>query len=201
MKVTIRNDCIIIDGYVNAVGRDSKPIVTERGRCIEQIAPGTFSRALTKTLSKNKNIPLLLNHNSQRCLGSTADNINSVNLREDSIGLRATARLSDSEIMEKAKKGLLKGWSFGMHVINDKMEQREQDLPRRIVSELELLEVSILDENRTPAYAGTSIEIRDNEQYVHEMRVMESEVEIERQIFDYAQWERKINSLKKEQRK
>ena len=40
MRVEIRNDSVLIDGYVNAVGRDSKPIRGENGeRFLEQIVP------------------------------------------------------------------------------------------------------------------------------------------------------------------
>ena len=51
MKVELRNDSVYIEGYVNAVGRDSRPIrdKTTGKRFVEQIVPGTFKRALAKT--------------------------------------------------------------------------------------------------------------------------------------------------------
>ena len=46
-QVQLRSDRVIIDGYVNAVGRDSRPIRdTKTGeRFVEQIVPGAFKRA------------------------------------------------------------------------------------------------------------------------------------------------------------
>ena len=180
LKITIRNDHVIIQGYVNAVGRDSKPIITEHGKCVEQIEPQAFSKAL----SRNKNITMLLNHDSERCLGSTGGSAGgsakpNVQLREDSIGLRATATIYDADIIKKARNNELRGWSFGMHVNKDKLEKRKGDIPRRIVQDLDLLEVSILDNRRSPAYAGTSIEMRDETSYIYEQRVYETEVEME----------------------
>lgn len=50
MRVELRNDSVYIEGYVNAVGRDSRPIRdrTTGKRFVEQIVPGTFKRALAK---------------------------------------------------------------------------------------------------------------------------------------------------------
>ena len=80
MRIEIRNDAVVIDGYVNAVARDSRPIPSVRGKFVEQIVPKAFDRAL----SKSKNVDLLLNHDSNRKLGSTLEG--NLELFEDNIG-------------------------------------------------------------------------------------------------------------------
>ena len=107
MRVEIRSSKVIIDGYVNAVGRDSRPIrdrITGE-RFVEQIVPGAFKRALERN-----EVKLLLNHDENRVLGSTETNLT---LYEDEIGLRAHAEVDDAEVVEKARLKKLRGWSFG----------------------------------------------------------------------------------------
>ena len=71
MRIEIRSDKVIIDGYVNAVARDSRPIRDKSGkRFVEQIVPGAFERAL-----KRNEVKLLLNHDMARNLGSTQTNL------------------------------------------------------------------------------------------------------------------------------
>lgn len=46
MKVIIRAESVTVEGYVNAVERNSKPL-TERGvQFIERISAGAFKRAI-----------------------------------------------------------------------------------------------------------------------------------------------------------
>ena len=68
MKIQIRSDSVEIEGYVNAVGRDSRPMRDRSTgeRFVEQIVPGVFTRALTRN-----DVDLLLNHDHERVLGST----------------------------------------------------------------------------------------------------------------------------------
>ena len=105
MRVEIRADSVLIEGYVNAVGRDSKILSDKTGlRFVEQIVPGAFARALTKN-----DVDILLNHDGNKVLGSTQTNLS---LEEDSIGLKARAVITDTEVIEKARAKKLKGWSF-----------------------------------------------------------------------------------------
>lgn len=196
MHIEIRNDKVIIDGYVNAVGRDSRPVIVEkRGRVIEQIVPGTFARALKKA----KNVKILLNHQENRELGSTKQG--NLKLYEDSIGLRAHAEITDSEVIQKAKNKELRGWSFGMFVLHEEYEERADKLPRRLVSDVDLVEVSIIDSRMRPAYAGTSIEQRADEEIIYEQRAREADldmVETPKETIDYSDFEARINKLKEE---
>jgi len=164
MRIEIRNGSVVIDGYVNAVLRDSKPIPRPGGKFVEQIMPKAFERAL----SKAANIDILLNHDKKRNLGSTVGG--NLELFEDNIGLRAIATITDAEVITKAKNKELRGWSFGFYSDKDKWEDVSEGLQRRFVEELELTEVSIIDNTRIPAYIGTSIETREDKEVTVETR-------------------------------
>lgn len=161
MRIEIRDNKVILDGYVNAVCRDSKPLLSPQGLFVEQIKEGVFQRALDRA----EDVKILFNHNRDRELGS----IKSGNLQlfEDSIGLRAIAEVDDPEIIEKAGNNELRGWSFGFYSNVDKWEDSEP-YRRRYVEDMDLLEVSILD--KTPAYNGTSVEARENKEVLTETR-------------------------------
>ncbi len=159
MDFEIRADGVLhIEGYVNAVERDSRIVMCpECGKCVEQIAAGAFGNALRAA----KNVDMLLNHDKGRKIGSTSEG--TLTLTEDSIGLRASADITDDEVVEKARNGLLRGWSFGFKAIDTEIEQRSQGVPRRHVKALNISEVSLIDDRYRPCYAGTSIELRADE--------------------------------------
>lgn len=153
MKLTIRSDNVTIEGYVNAVERNSKPLMSRIGQFLERICKGAFGRAI----ERNKDIHVLLNHDWNKDLGSTAKG--NLELREDPIGLYAVTTVTDKETVEAAKNGDLVGWSFGFRDLD--VETREEDgLPLRVVRDLDLQEVSILDRRKIPAYDGTLITVR-----------------------------------------
>ncbi|WP_242945969.1 HK97 family phage prohead protease [Clostridium sp. DSM 8431] len=62
----------------------------------------------------------LLNHDENKKLGSTKEG--NLELFEDNIGLRAICTITDRDVIEKAKKGKLRGWSFGFAVNKDRWE-------------------------------------------------------------------------------
>lgn len=197
MRIEIRNDSVLLDGYVNAVGRDSKPIITPRGKVVEQIEPRAFSKALERAT----NVDLLLDHNKERKLGSTTEG--NLELFEDNIGLRAICTVKDPEVIEKAKQKKLKGWSFGMYANNDRIEERADNIPRRYIEDLDLFEVSIIDDKLSPCYTGTSIEQRADQEITVEQRVTESRavtvdntVETPKEPIDYSKYENRINQIK-----
>lgn len=193
MRIEIRSDSVILDGYVNAVGRDSRPVITPRGKCIEQIEPRAFEKALNRT----DNVDFLLNHNKDRKLGSTKEG--NVELFEDSIGLRAIATVTDEEVIEKAKQKKLRGWSFGQYVNKDRIEERADDIPRRYIEDLDLVEISIIDDRLSPVYTATSVEMRADEEVVNEQRGNEFRaVTVDNTTIDYSEYENKIKTLKGE---
>ena len=172
MKIEIRNDKAVVSGYVNAVGRDSRPITDVRGKFVEQIEPGAFRASL----ERSENVDLLLNHDKSMVYASTKDG--SLKLTEDSIGLRAEAVLTDAEMIRKARSGEFRGWSFGMYVGDSAMEERAEGIPRRHVKSLNMFEVSLIDKSRIPCYVGTSVECRSDGEILAELRYSEEEPEI-----------------------
>ena len=167
MRVEVRNDSVVISGYVNAVERWSKPLRANlRGmmlRFIEKIKAGAFKNAL----KRNDNVKVLLNHNSDRELANTKDG--TAILEEDNIGLRAEVTITDAEVVEKARNNKLVGWSFGFYSNSDDVDE-SGSIATRTVNDMDLVEVSILDDTKSPAYYGTSVETRSEDGAVIEIR-------------------------------
>lgn len=160
MQIQIRADRVEIEGYVNAIERLSKPLYSRIGQFLERICKGAFARAL----KRNDNVRILLNHDWNRDLGGTKDG--NLELVEDNIGLRAKATITDPEVVEKARKGELVGWSFGFSDIEVE-NHTEKGMPTRDVKDLNLYEVSILDRTKTPAYDGTLVSVRSDEEILY----------------------------------
>lgn len=171
MKITIRSDSVEIEGYVNAVGRDSRRMQDEYGNgFVEQMQPGVFALAL----SKNASVDMLLNHKADRKIGSTDDNLV---LEEDSIGLHARATVTDPEVVQLARDGKLVGWSFGFYALDQRTAyDYDNHVERSIVTEIDLKEVSIIDDTMLPVYAGTSVHARAQEKDKLLTRAMTSDV-------------------------
>lgn len=157
MNIRIKENSVIIEGYVNAVERSSKPLYSRFGEFIEKIVAGAFGRAL----KRNDDVRILLNHNPERDLGGTGSG--ELELTEDSIGLHARAVITDEQVINDAKHNNLVGWSFGFADREvEILQDSETGLPLRRVKDLDLFEVSILNREKTPAYNGTLVEVRDN---------------------------------------
>lgn len=149
------DDSVHIEGYVNAVERDSKIInIPNVGRCVEQIRAGAFEQALKAA----PDVLILENHDTSRKLGSIKEG--NLKLYEDNIGLRAITDIKDRDIAEKARLGKIRGWSFGFICSDEETEQRADNVPRRIVKALSLSEVSLIDGDNIPCYKGTLVEVR-----------------------------------------
>lgn len=153
MKINIREDHVEIEGYVNAIERKSKPLMSRIGQFIERICKGAFQKAL----KRNDDVHILLNHDWSRDLGSTKKG--NLELEEDSIGLKARACITDKDVIQKARNGDLVGWSFGF-TDREVENSTEKGMPLREVKDLDLYEVSILDRSKIPAYDGTLITAR-----------------------------------------
>lgn len=201
MKVEVRNNKIIIDGYVNAVERESKVLYDTRGEFIEKIRAGVFQKALEKA----DNVRVLLDHDKDRELADTKSG--KAKLYEDNIGLRAIVEIEDSEVIDKAKNNKLRGWSFGFLCNKEDRKTNEEGIEERVVRDLDLLEVSIIDDRKYPAYIGTSIEMRDDEIKIAEYRNADfSKIEIrdepeqqpEKEVekIDYSDYEERLKKAK-----
>lgn len=167
MNVEVRGESVVLTGYVNAVERYSKPITSPLRGClrtfVEKIRAGAFKTAL----KRNDSVKVLLNHNAKRELADTKDG--SAKLEEDNIGLRAEVTITDAEVVEKAKNNKLVGWSFGFYANADELG-KDGETETRTVTDLDLVEVSILDDTKRPAYNGTSVETRCEGGIVMEIR-------------------------------
>lgn len=201
MRVEVRNNKIIIDGYVNAVERASKVLYDTRGEFIEKIRSGVFQKALERA----DNVDVLLDHEHDRKLADTKSG--KAKLYEDNIGLRAIVEIEDAEVIQKARENKLRGWSFGFFCNKEDRKTNEDGIEERTVRDLDLLEVSIIDDKKYPAYIGTSIEMRDDKVKVVEYRTGQfSEIDIkeepeqltkrEVEKIDYSEYEEILKKIK-----
>lgn len=170
MQIEIRDNSVLIKGYVNAVERDSRKIQSQKGEFVEQVRSGTWKRAI----EKNDNVAALVNHDWNKKLGSTKDILL---LKEDNIGLYAELRTSDKDVIRMAKAEKLVGWSFGFKPEKVSWGKTDNEVERRYLDEIDLKEVSILDDSRTPAYYGTLVEVRDDGDICIEQRFNKDEIE------------------------
>lgn len=156
MNIRVLEDKVEIEGYVNAVERNSRTLWDRFGSFVERIAKGAFKRAL----DKNPDVRLYVNH--ERDIGGEADG--NLKLEEDAIGLRAEATITDPEVVQDAINGDLVGWSFGYFDTDDGVDRFiENGMPLRYVKDMDLFEVSILNRTRTPAYEGTLVTVRSDD--------------------------------------
>lgn len=207
MRINLREDSVQIEGYVNAVERNSKPLYSRSGRFIERICKGAFSKAM----GRNDNVIALLNHRRDRQIGSQAEG--NLKLEEDNIGLHVTLESNDPEVIRDAREGNLVGWSFGYTDTPDGVERRSEDgLPLRLVKDMNLAEVSLLNRERTPAYDGTLVMVRseDEVEFLGDEMIEEPEItEIQRDEpesiqeetsveIDYTKYESMIKDMKED---
>lgn len=196
MKVELRADGTLhISGYVNVTGKMSRPVITAKGqRVIEVIEERTFQNAL----SKATNVKMTKDHNPNCVLAETR--ANTLTLHEDSIGLRAEADITDETTIREAKEGKIKGWSFGMRNIIDKIEERAEQLPIRHVKGFDLDHITLVV-NKTPVYAATSVELRaDDELEELETRAFDDDLQFvnnkKEKTYDNSEFEKRLEKLK-----
>lgn len=156
MNIRVKGDTVELEGYVNAIERLSKPLKDRLGTFVERVKVGAFSRALERA----NDVRILLNHDWERDLGGIKDG--NLELHEDAIGLHARATITDKEVVEQARRGELKGWSFGF-TDRDVEQGEENGLTVRNVKDLDLYEVSLINRAKVPAYDGTLVAVRSAE--------------------------------------
>lgn len=188
MEIEIRNNAMTITGYVAAVERDSRvlqPHQSPRASMpfVERVRSGTFKKALERAPT----VELRFNH--RRAIGGTGQNLE---LEEDVIGLKAKAVITDLEVIEAARNGELRGWSYGFRNPKDEWEPSETEgVERRTLDEIQLTEVSLL--TVTPAYIATTVELRGDEESVLEERGREDKPTVlEHEPVDYSLLDREI---------
>ena len=163
MNIEVRADGARITGYVNVTEKKSRPVITPRGKVIEEIEPRAFAEAI----SRAGNITVTVDHDKSHIYASTDDG--TVTLKEDAIGLHADVLIMDKDLIELAKKGKIRGWSFGMYNVKDSMEERAGDLPIRHIKALDLDHLTLVVK-KSPIYSATSVELRAGEDIELETR-------------------------------
>ena len=167
-KIEIRNltvelqtgdEDLLLEGRVNDLGWSK--VLGKRKKFIERIEKGTFTRAIKRASEVGRPIDLLGDHNGQFLLSSTQNESLVLEERED--GLYMKARISDTDYGRRfytlAKDGLFGEMSFGFHVNEngDKWERQADSTFKRYVSDIELLECSIV---RMGAYDNTQVRLQ-----------------------------------------
>lgn len=167
MQIEIRSDgSALVQGYVNAVERRSRPVMTPHGMVVEEIEAGAFRGALKRA----GNVGMLRDHNPGALLAETR--AGTLRLYEDNIGLYAKAVIADPKTVADLRAGKAKGWSFGMRCLEDRLEERsEGELPLRRVTKLEMDHVALIFD-RCPVYSATSVEVRAGAEETLETRSM-----------------------------
>lgn len=194
MKIEVRAEGCNISGYVNVTGKKSRPVIKPDGtRCVETVEERVFQDAIARA----GDVTVTVDHDKTHVYASTSDN--TLTIKEDSIGLHADVLIKDKTLIELARKGEIKGWSFGMYNVVDRMEERANELPVRHISKLDLDHLTLVV-NKKPCYAATSVELRANEEDVMEYRASDEEitltVETPKKPIDYSDYETRINNLK-----
>ena len=163
MNIEVRADGARITGYVNVTEKKSRPVITPRGKVIEEIE----SRAFAEAIGRAGNITVTVDQDKSHIYASTDDG--TVTLKEDAIGLHADVLIKDKDLIELAKKGKIRGWSFGMYNVKDSMEERADDLPIRHIKALDLDHLTLVVK-KSPIYSATSVELRAGEDIELETR-------------------------------
>lgn len=192
MKVEIRADGAHISGYVNVTEKKSRPVITPHGKVVEEIEPRAFERAIERA----GNVTVTVDHDSTHIYASTDDG--TLKLYEDEIGLHADVLITDAALIDLAKKGKIKGWSFGMYNVQDELEQRADALPLRRIKALDLDHVTLVV-NKKPCYSATSVEVRADAEVDVETRTTESTPQITEctPSFDNSAYRSRAEAVKK----
>ena len=197
MKIEIRADGAHISGYVNVTEKKSRPVITPHGKVVEEIEPRAFEQAIGRA----GNVNVTVDHDSTHVYASTDEG--TLKLYEDNIGLHADVLITDATLIDLAKKGKIKGWSFGMYNVQDDLEQRADALPVRRIKSLDLDHVTLVV-NKTPCYSATSVEVRADAEVDVETRTIESTPQItevepkpDTPHFDNSAYRDRVNAIKK----
>lgn len=195
MKIEIRADGAHISGYVNVTEKKSRPVVTPHGKVVEEIEPRAFERAI----SRAGNITVTVDHDNSHVYASTDEG--TLKLYEDNIGLHADVLVTDDTLIGLARKGKVKGWSFGMYNVRDELERRADDLPLRRIKALDLDHITLVV-RKSPVYSATSVELRADAEVDLEIRSTEEAPRVtvdepETPAYDNAPFRARLEAIKK----
>lgn len=177
-----------IGGYVNVTERESETLYSQqRGKWFKEVMKkGVFERAL----AKNQSIPCLLEHNWEKELAHTSKG--TLELREDNIGLRFDAIITDDEVYEQIRSGAINSCSFGFTVEEQDFENVNSRFEKRYVHEINLKEISLV---KNPAYVGSLVESRNLEMALREDEEMNKVEEVVETVEEIEVVEEKVEEL------
>lgn len=198
MQIEIRGDGAHVSGYVNVTEKKSRPVITPHGKVIEEIEPRAFEQAIGRA----GNITVTVDHDNSHVYASTDEG--TLKLYEDNIGLHADVLITDETLIDLAKKGKVKGWSFGMYNVQDEIEPRADALPLRKVKSLDLDHLTLVV-NKNPIYSATSVEVRADAEVELEIRAIEETPQVAvfapsrpaAPPFDNAAYRARVEAIKK----
>jgi HK97 family phage prohead protease len=157
LEIRAAGDGMTFTGYAAVFNSWSEDMFGFR----EKIEPGAFARSL----KRDRNLRMFLNHNSDNVLATTK--AGTLSLAEDDKGLRVEAQLPDTQagrdLSTLMKRGDVDSMSFGFQAIRDKWSE---DLTERTLLEVRLFEVSPV--TGWPAYPATSATVRHLAELVDE---------------------------------
>jgi HK97 family phage prohead protease len=139
-----------VSGYAIVFGKLSLDL----GGFVEVIARSAPARSL----QENKDILALASHRTDQLLGRTSNH--TLQLKIDSTGLLATIDLpktsAGNDVLALVERRDYQGMSFGFNVRSEVWDLNSYDLPLRTITDLDLIEVSIV---ALPAYPDTTISL------------------------------------------
>jgi len=137
-----------LSGYAALYGRPSVNL----GGFVETLAPGAFRSTVKRINEGTHDLFLLTEHTQQNVLARVS--AGNLRIEEDSVGLRFTVELPDTQlardVRELVARKILRGMSFSFASVRDTWPERG----KRIVHDLTAYEISVVS---TPAYPQTSV--------------------------------------------
>ena len=159
-----------IGGYINATERNSNILKDKEGRkFIEKVRAGAFKEALEDAEKENREIPLMYRHKKLIT--------KNVELREDNIGLRFEAEV-DEDTYNMVKDNNLQ-CSFGFVPLKENIKNITLGFYERLLEKIRLLEVTITP---LPAYNGSLVECREEEDEMELRELLELREELDKKI-------------------
>ena len=133
-------------------------------------------------------VPLKYNHGDAKGILARTRN-GSLKLTIDNKGLKMRAELIDTtdnvDIYKCVKSGLLDKMSFAFNVIEDNVEQKAGETPRRTITKIgRLFDVAVVD---LPAYDQTSIYARSKEIVGERLRNLQPSLESDESVLENAE--------------
>lgn len=130
-------------------------------------------------------VPLKYNHGDAKGILARTRN-GSLKLTIDNKGLKMRAELIDTtdnvDIYKCVKSGLLDKMSFAFNVIEDNVEQKAGEAPRRTITKIgRLFDVAVVD---LPAYDQTSIYARSKEIVGERLRNLQPSLESDEAVLE-----------------